>query len=90
MIKKGYHYQIGCDSPKCQMSYVVGTARHGVEARRQAKQKLIKEGWVPGQVGTIECPECREKREKRNAEMIAKNMQENGGTPAENLQGVAL
>lgn len=75
MIKKGYHYQVNCDSPGCQLSYVVGVARHNFEARRQAKQTLIKEGWTPGQVGTVECPECKLKREKRNAENFKSNME---------------
>jgi hypothetical protein len=69
MIKKGYHYSVSCDSPKCDKAYVVGTARHNFEARRQAKQKVIKEGWTMGEAGTAECAECRTKRER---ELLAK------------------
>lgn len=71
MIKKGYHYVIDCDVKGCDLSYVVGVAKHNFDARRQAKQKIIKEGWIPGQVGTVECPECQTKREKKNAKIIA-------------------
>lgn len=76
MIKKGYHYLASCDAPKCDMNFVVGTTRHNFDSKRQAKQKLIKEGWVPGQCGTTECPKCKLKREKKNAEILAANMAE--------------
>jgi len=58
MIKKGYHYSVNCDGVGCQLSYVVGTVRHNHDAKRQAKQKVIKEGWTLGEVGTTKCPEC--------------------------------
>ena len=76
MIKKGYHYAIGCDAPKCDQNYVVGTVRHNFEARRQAKQKIIKEGWTMGESGTAECPTCRNEREQRNAARVAQAMKE--------------
>lgn len=79
MIKKGYHYAINCDAPGCDKSYIVGTARHNFEARRQAKQKIIKEGWTMGEAGTAECPDCRAKREKKNAERMAKAVKEASG-----------
>lgn len=100
MVKKGYHYIVDCDSKGCDISYVVGVARHNFDARRQAKQKLIKQGWTPGQVGTFECPECKLKREKKNEEIIKRNMEKRQGieaetaeavkNPAEHLEGVTL
>lgn len=71
MIKKGYHYIVDCDVKGCTISYVVGVARHNFDARRQSKQKLIKEGWTPGQFGTFICPECNLKQEKRNVDSQA-------------------
>lgn len=67
MIKKGYHYVVDCDVKDCQLSYVVGVARHNFNARRQAKQKIIQEGWTMGEVGTQECPQCKLKREGKDA-----------------------
>ncbi len=100
MINKGYHYTVTCDNKDCDLSYIVGVARHSFDARRQAKQKLIKEGWTPGQVGTVECPECKSKREKKNEEIIKRNMEKRRATqtktpeevknPAEHLEGITL
>ena len=86
MIKKGYHFIVHCDSKGCQLSYAVGTAKHGFDARRQAKQKVIKEGWTPGPVGTFVCPECKSKTEKENAKLLADAIKETEGetkTPVE-------
>ena len=58
-IHKGYHYRVDCDGPKCDQSYVVGTVRHNFDAKRQAKQKVIKEGWAMGEVGTVLCSKCK-------------------------------
>jgi hypothetical protein len=76
MIKKGYHYLISCDAPECDKSYVVGVARHNFEAKRQAKQKVIKLGWTMGTSGTTECPECNEKRTKENMKVLAEAIEE--------------
>jgi hypothetical protein len=76
MIKKGYHYLVTCDAPDCPESYVVGVARHSFEAKRQAKQKVIKLGWTMGEVGTTECPSCNKKRSEENMKVLAQAMEE--------------
>ena len=63
-IKKGYHYTALCDIPECELAYVVGTSKHNWEAKRQAKQKLIKEGWEPEASATWVCPGCAKKRKE--------------------------
>lgn len=76
MIRKGFHYAVDCDAPGCDVSYVVGTTRHNFDARRQAKRKVIKEGWTMGESGTAECKECGEKRSEKNTIRMAKAMKE--------------
>lgn len=67
-IKKGYHYLVDCDGPKCDQSYVVGTVRHNFDAKRQAKQKVIKEGWAMGEIGTVLCSKCKPQPEIKQDE----------------------
>jgi len=97
VIIKGYHYQVNCDTKGCDLSYIVGVARHNFDAKRQAKQKIIKEGWTPGQIGTVECPDCKLKREKSNAEIVKRNIEKARKAetaekinPVEHLEGVSL